>query len=149
MDIEIQKQFFWSDSTKVLYWLRTPEIRHRIVSANRLAKNLDVSSAQDWFYISSARNPAEDGTQGYNVCQIIISSRWLLGPSFCLKIKTRGRNRIYFLHNFCNSYNDRMNKRTEMPNRYCVSAIGLVYLELQGFAFCLQINAEIRNPCCY
>ena len=49
MDIEIHKQVFWSDSTTVLYWLRTPEIRHRIFIANRLAKILDVSSAQDWF----------------------------------------------------------------------------------------------------
>ena len=58
MDIEIHKQVFWSDSTTVLYWVRTPEIRHRIFIANRLAKILDVSSAQDWFYISSTRNPA-------------------------------------------------------------------------------------------
>ena len=45
----LHKQVFWSDSTTVLYLLRTPEIRHRIFIANRLAKILDVSSAQDWF----------------------------------------------------------------------------------------------------
>ena len=82
MDIEIHKQVFWSDSTTVLYWLRTPEIRHRIFIANRLAKILDVSSAQDWFYISSTRNPADDGTRGYNVHQMNVNSRWLLGPPF-------------------------------------------------------------------
>ena len=82
MDIEIHKQVFWSDSTTVLYWLRTPEIRHRIFTANRLAKNLDVSSAQDWFYISSTRNPADDGTRGYNVRQMNVNARWLLGSSF-------------------------------------------------------------------
>ena len=43
MDFEILKQVFWSDSTTVLYWLRTPEICHRIFIANRLAKILDVS----------------------------------------------------------------------------------------------------------
>ena len=82
MDIEIHKQVFWSDSTTVLYWLRTPEIRHRIFTAKRLAKNLDVSSAQDWFYISSTRNLADDGTQGYNVHQMNVNARWLLGSSF-------------------------------------------------------------------
>ena len=82
MDIEIHKQVFWSDSTTVLYWLRTPEIRHRIFIANRLAKILDVSSAQDWFYISSNINPADDGTRGYNVHQMNVNSRWLLGPYF-------------------------------------------------------------------
>ncbi|XP_075257605.1 uncharacterized protein LOC142349743 [Convolutriloba macropyga] len=75
MDIEIHKQVFWSDSTTVLYWLRTPEIRHRIFIANRLAKILDVSSAQDWFYISSNINPADDGTRGYNVHQMNVNSR--------------------------------------------------------------------------
>ena len=46
-DIHINEKVFWSDSTTVLYWLRTPEIRHRIFVANRLAKILDVSPAHD------------------------------------------------------------------------------------------------------
>ena len=96
MEIEIHKQVFWSDSMTVLYSLRTPEIRHRIFIANRLAKNLDVSSTQDWFYISSTRNPADDGTRGHNVHQMSVNSRWLLGPPFLSK-KTRGRDKIYFL----------------------------------------------------
>ena len=75
MDIEIQKQVFWSDNTTVLYWLRTPEISHRIFIANRLATILDDSSAQYWFYISSTINPADDGTRGYNVHQMNVNSR--------------------------------------------------------------------------
>ncbi|XP_075263453.1 uncharacterized protein LOC142355053, partial [Convolutriloba macropyga] len=74
VDIEIHKKVFWSDSTTALYWLRPPEIRHRIFIANRLAKILDVSSAQVWFYISSTRSPADDGTRGYNVHQMNVNS---------------------------------------------------------------------------
>ncbi|XP_075256676.1 uncharacterized protein LOC142349146 [Convolutriloba macropyga] len=44
-DLEIGNYFFWSVSTTVLHWLRTPEMRHRIFVANRLAKILDVSSS--------------------------------------------------------------------------------------------------------
>ncbi|XP_075248457.1 uncharacterized protein LOC142341415 [Convolutriloba macropyga] len=75
MDIEVQTEIFWSDSTTVLYWLRTPEIRHRIFIANRLAKVLDVSSDQDLFYNSSTRNPADDGTRSYNVHQMKVNSQ--------------------------------------------------------------------------
>ena len=33
-DIRINETVFWSDSTTVRYWLRTPEIRHRLFAAN-------------------------------------------------------------------------------------------------------------------
>ena len=87
LDIEINKKIFWSDSTTALYWLRTTEIRHRIFIANRPAKFLDVSFAQDWFYISSTRNPGDDDTRGYNVHQMNVNSRLLLGPSFLCQKK--------------------------------------------------------------
>ena len=81
-DIHINEKVFWSDSTTVLYWLRTPEIRHRIFVAKRLAKILDVSTAHDWNYITSADNPADNGSRGYEVKQMNCSSRWLNGSSF-------------------------------------------------------------------
>ena len=81
-DIHIKEKVFWSDSTTFFYWLRAPEIRHRIFVANRLAKIIDVSTAHDWNYITSADNPADDGSRGYEVKQMDCSSRWLNGPSF-------------------------------------------------------------------
>ena len=59
--LEIGNYFFWSDSTTVLHWLRTPEMRHRIFVANRRAKILDVSSSLNWRYIASSDNLADDG----------------------------------------------------------------------------------------
>ena len=81
-DINIHEKVFWSDSTTFLYWLRTPEIRHRKFVANRLANIFDVSTAHDWNYIASADNPADDGSRGYEVKQMNCSSRRLNGPSF-------------------------------------------------------------------
>ena len=65
LDIHINEKVFWSDSTTVLYWLRTPEIRHRKFVANKLAKILDVSTVHDWNYITSADNPADEGSRGF------------------------------------------------------------------------------------
>ena len=76
------KKNFWSDSTTVFYWLKTPEIRHRILVAYRLAKILDVTTAHYWNYITSADNRGDDGSRGYEVKQMTCSSRWLNGPSF-------------------------------------------------------------------
>ena len=84
-DIDFAESIFWSDSTTVLYWLRTPEMRHRVFIANRLAKILDVSSAFDWRYIPSAAKPADDGARGYSVYQMTSESRWISGPSFLSK----------------------------------------------------------------
>ena len=81
-DIECSDFVFWSDSTTVLYWLRTPEMRHRIFVANRIVKILDVSSAFDWKYASSTANPADDGTREYSVEQMTSKPRWISGPSF-------------------------------------------------------------------
>ena len=81
-DKEYSDCVFWSDSTTVLYWLRTPEMRHRIFVAIRIAKILDVSAAFDWKYVSSKANPADDGTRGYSVEQMTSKSRWISGPSF-------------------------------------------------------------------
>ena len=73
---------FFGLTAQVLYWLRTPEMRHRIFVANRIAKILDVSSAFHWKYVSSTANPADDGTRGYSVEQMTAKSRWISGPSF-------------------------------------------------------------------
>ena len=81
-DLEIEKYFFWSDSTTLHHWLRTPEMRHRNFVAKRLAKILDVSSSLNWRYIASSDNPGDDGSRGYGVREMNAFSRWLSRPSF-------------------------------------------------------------------
>ena len=84
-----------SDSTTVLYWFRTPELGHRKFFTNRLAKILDVTKVHDWNYISSADNPADDGSRGYEDKQMNCSSRWLNGPSFLQLQKSDWRSQNF------------------------------------------------------
>ena len=81
-DLEIGKYFFWSDSTIVFHWLRTPEMQHQISVANRLAKILNVSLSLNWRYIASSDNPPDDGSRSYEVRQMEATSRWFSEPSF-------------------------------------------------------------------
>ena len=62
----------------------TPEIRHRITSANKLTKIIDVSAAHDWNYITSAEKPVDNGSRGYQVKPMNSSSRSLNGPNLTL-----------------------------------------------------------------
>ena len=75
-DIKLSEIIFWSDSTTVPYWLRTPKMRYRNFIANRLNKTLTVSSPFDWRYIPTAANPADDGTRGYSVYQTFQDHRF-------------------------------------------------------------------------
>ena len=92
-EIRINEKVFRSDSTTVLYWFRTPELGRRKFFANRLAKILDVTKAHDWNYISSADNPADDGSRDYEDKQMKCSSRWLSCPSFLQLQKVTGEVR--------------------------------------------------------
>ena len=55
--IEYSDCVFWSDSTTVLYWLRTSEKRHRKFVLNRIAKILDVDAKIPKFSIGSTFHP--------------------------------------------------------------------------------------------
>ena len=81
-DIHINEKVFWSNIKTVLFSLRNPEICHRIFVATTLAKILDVSTAHDWNYLTSADNPADDGSRSYEGEQMNCSSRWPNGPFF-------------------------------------------------------------------
>ena len=82
---KICNQHFWSDSTTVLYWLRTPQIRHKIFVTKRLAKILDICNPHDWKYVPTKDNLVDDGPRGYTVEKMTIQSRWLQGPQFLWK----------------------------------------------------------------
>ena len=48
-------QHFWSDSTTVLFWLRAPQVRHKIFVANRLANALDICNPHNWKYVPTKK----------------------------------------------------------------------------------------------
>ena len=55
-DYKKLNQLCWSDSTLVLYWLRTPQIRHKIFVANRKAKILNICDRHDWNYVPTKKS---------------------------------------------------------------------------------------------
>ena len=49
---------FWTDSSIVLAWLKTPSKKLEVFVANRVAKILESSNSNQWFHVNSKENPA-------------------------------------------------------------------------------------------
>ncbi|KAK3883300.1 hypothetical protein Pcinc_012337 [Petrolisthes cinctipes] len=67
-------EYFWTDSTVVLRYIKNTAARFKIFVANRVQRIRDRSSPEEWFHIDSAENPSDDGS--------VWSARWLKGPDF-------------------------------------------------------------------
>lgn len=76
LEIPIQKIFFWTDSTTVIRYIRNERTRFHTFVANRLAVIHDGSQQEQWKFVNSNLNPADDASRG------IQSTRWLNGPEF-------------------------------------------------------------------
>jgi hypothetical protein len=71
---------YFSDSQDVLFWLQRRRPLKLFV-ANRVKEILELSSVDDWTYISTADNPADLGTRGLSLRAVIESNLWWSGPA--------------------------------------------------------------------
>ena len=70
------EEHFWTDSTTVLRYVENKKSRFHTFVSNRLAVIHDGSTPQQWKYVPSELNPADDVTRG------VQGVRWLEGPAF-------------------------------------------------------------------
>lgn len=64
LTVSINKTWLWSDSTIVLTWLHSESCRYKPFVANRIAEIPDLTSADEWRYVDTKQNPADDITRG-------------------------------------------------------------------------------------
>lgn len=77
--IQISKCVMWTDSQIVLAWINSQHRRYKIFVAHRVAEILETTSTDQWKYVKSVQNPADEGTK-----IIDRSSIWQHGPPFLL-----------------------------------------------------------------
>lgn len=82
---KVDKQFYWSDSKTVLFWIKDEKRRYRQFVANRVSEILDSSSASDWRWVSSQNNVADDATRLSFSPTFKEQSRWIAGPDWLQK----------------------------------------------------------------
>ena len=73
---------FWTDSITVFHMIHNSSKRFPIFVANRLAKIDETSNPNQWRYVPSNLNPADDATRGLDASKLISQSRWINGPYF-------------------------------------------------------------------
>ena len=82
LDIIISKTQYWTDSTAVLKFIKNTDKRFHTFVANRISMIRDGSNTNDWYYIDTKQNPADDASRGLKAHQMVEGSRWCVGPSF-------------------------------------------------------------------
>lgn len=84
LQVDLADVRFYTDSKVVLGYLNNSSRRFYTYVSNRVQKIVSVSSPNQWSYVSSDKNPADIGSRGATVAQLIDSS-WLSGPKFLLR----------------------------------------------------------------
>ncbi|XP_055589277.1 uncharacterized protein LOC129741562 [Uranotaenia lowii] len=80
--LSISRTVYWSDSQTVLSWIKSDHRRYRQYVACRIGEILTESSVDDWRWIPSKENVADDATKWGQGPNFSNESRWFRGPQF-------------------------------------------------------------------
>uniref|UniRef100_A0AAG5DVF4 Integrase catalytic domain-containing protein n=1 Tax=Anopheles atroparvus TaxID=41427 RepID=A0AAG5DVF4_ANOAO len=72
--------FYWTDSSTVLHWLKSPPRRWKPFVANRVAQIQRDSEITCWRHIPGVDNPADDISRGLSPDTLLECQRWWHGP---------------------------------------------------------------------
>ncbi len=62
---------FWTDSTVVLGYISNDSKRFQVFVANRVQQIRNVTSLEQWNYVESKDNPADDASRGLTAEQLV------------------------------------------------------------------------------
>ncbi|XP_055839902.1 uncharacterized protein LOC129907623 [Episyrphus balteatus] len=80
-DLTFADKIFWSDSKTVLNWLKSEPRHQKQFVGFRIAEILESSHVNQWRWIPSKLNPADEATRSRYPPKYNPESKWLNGPS--------------------------------------------------------------------
>ncbi|XP_062713485.1 uncharacterized protein LOC134290377 [Aedes albopictus] len=82
LTLPISKRVLWSDSTTVLAWLRSDSRRYHQFIGFRVGEILSLTAMDEWRYVPSNENVADEATKWAAGPNFDPDSRWYTGPQF-------------------------------------------------------------------
>ncbi|XP_043241053.1 uncharacterized protein LOC122391322 [Amphibalanus amphitrite] len=82
LEVPMDAVFFWTDSISTLRYIQNKTSRFQTFVANRLSIIHAGSNPNQWKYVPSSLNPADDVSRGLTARQFLDSKRWTDGPEF-------------------------------------------------------------------
>ena len=82
LKMEINQEYFWTDSNIVLGYIQNDAKRFHVYVANRVAEIKQTTKSEQWNHVASEDNPADMVSRGCSVEEIKKNKIWLQGPNF-------------------------------------------------------------------
>ncbi|XP_058817676.1 uncharacterized protein LOC131680985 [Topomyia yanbarensis] len=80
--IKIMRRVFWTDSRDVICWLRSDHRRYSQFVAFRVSELLDTTQVDEWRWLPTKMNVADEGTKWQRLPDLRPSSRWFRAQDF-------------------------------------------------------------------
>ncbi|XP_071118413.1 uncharacterized protein [Haliotis cracherodii] len=82
LEVSIDIVTFWTDSSNVLSWIKNHSRTFKPFVANRVSEIQEVTNPCQWWYVPTAKNPADMLTRGIAASKLIDNQSWWSGPPF-------------------------------------------------------------------
>ncbi|XP_058454825.1 uncharacterized protein LOC131432514 [Malaya genurostris] len=82
LSIPVHRQIFWSDSRDVLCWINSDHRKYTQFVACRVSEILETTETNEWRWVPSKSNVADDGTKWTRLPDLTSRARWFSGPEF-------------------------------------------------------------------
>ncbi|XP_057380930.1 uncharacterized protein LOC130703485 [Daphnia carinata] len=81
-DLAFDQIFYWTDSTTVLSLINSRNCQFNNYVSNPIGEIFETTTPDQWNYVPSTSNPADDASRGLDASEFTIDHRWFTGPPF-------------------------------------------------------------------
>lgn len=93
LDLKIHKTHYWTDSTIVIDWIRSPSRKFNTFIANRIGEIQELTTIESWHHVGTNDNPADILSRGVNPETLRSSNLWS-GPHWLCNDKSAWPKRV-------------------------------------------------------